>query len=228
MMNRLIRACLVFVCALSAACAETVMQQEPASPTNPPGEAAAIPSTPAQKRITRETGTAAWYGMEYQGRVTASGEVFDMNSLSAAHRTLPFGTVVRVTNLDNSKSIDVTVTHRGPSAGSRIIDLSYGAARELGFLSQGTARVSIESTAENGGPASYTVQAAAFLEEENAKMLKERLSKKFEFIAVVPGETNISRLYQVRVGSYASVERAGQIAEKLAREGLEPVVLRKD
>ncbi len=228
MKNRLIRACLVCVCMTLAACAGAVLRPEPVSPVTLPPEATASLPAPVLKQITRETGIAAWYGMEYQGRRTATGEVFDMNGLAAAHRTLPLGTVIRVTNLDNSKSIEVTVTHRGPSTRSRIIDLSYGAARELGFVAQGMARVSIEATTETGGPAFYTVQAAAFLEEENAKILKGRLSKKFEFIAIVPVETNISRSYQVRVGSYASAERAEQIAEKLAKEGLEPVVLRRD
>jgi rare lipoprotein A len=153
---------------------------------------------------------------------------FDQHGLSAAHRTLPFGTVVRVTNFDNLKSVTVTINDRGPFIKSRIIDLSYGAAKELGFAAQGVAVVKIETLAAVQGPARYTVQAATYTEAENAKTLKYRLSKKFEVVSITAFETNITRLYFVRVGSYASEERAEQIAAKLRFEGLEPVVLRKD
>lgn len=176
----------------------------------------------------QETGVAAWYGKELQGRRTASGEVFDMLGLTAAHRTLPFGTVIRVTNLDNSKSIDVKITDRGPFTRSRILELSYGAAEELGFVAQGTARVRIEAPEPLRGPAQYTVLAATYVEEENAVLLKYRLSKKFEIVTITPFETNISKFYRVRVGSYASEERAEQVANKLRLEGLEPIVMRKD
>lgn len=175
-----------------------------------------------------ETGVAGWYGKELHGKKTASGDVFDMEALSAAHRTLPLGTVIRVTNLDNSKSIDVKINDRGPFVKNRILDLSYGAARELGFLANGTARVTVETREAVHDTARYTVQAATYTEEENARMLKDRLSMKFERIFIVQTETSISRLYHVRIGSYATQERAVQIAEKLMLEGLEPVVLRKD
>ncbi|MBN1355204.1 septal ring lytic transglycosylase RlpA family protein [bacterium] len=90
------------------------------------------------------TGTASWYGKEFHGRKTASGERFNMYDLTAAHRTLPFGTKVRVTNLDNNRSVVVTINDRGPFVKNRIIDLSYGAARKLGFVKQGLARVRIQ------------------------------------------------------------------------------------
>jgi rare lipoprotein A len=185
-------------------------------------------SPPVREPAYRETGIAGWYGKEFQGKKTASGKVFDMEDFSAAHRTLPLGTVVRVTNLDNLKSVDVKIIDRGPFVKNRILDLSYGAARELGFLESGTARVKVETLAPVHGATHYTVQAAAFTEEENARLLKERLSKKFELVYIVQTETSIARLYHVRIGSYASKERAKQVAGKLLLEGLEPVVLRKD
>ncbi len=89
-------------------------------------------------------GLASWYGPGFHGRRTASGEVFDMYKKTAAHRTLPFGTRVRVTNLSNGKSVIVRINDRGPAVKGRIIDLSYGAARALGMITQGVVRVKIE------------------------------------------------------------------------------------
>jgi rare lipoprotein A len=97
----------------------------------------------ATGRAATETGIASYYGREYHGRRTASGEVYDRNRLTAAHPRLPFGSHVRVTNLANGKSVVVTITDRGPFTGRRIIDLSYRAARELDFVREGTARVRV-------------------------------------------------------------------------------------
>jgi rare lipoprotein A len=250
-MRELAGVCAVLALAGLAACAVTVkepaatpapdLQQQalssipsgtvngPAPATAPAQLAAPAPQTPLVREPGyRETGIAGWYGKELQGKKTASGKVFDMEGLSAAHRTLPLGTVVRVTNLDNSKSIDIKIIDRGPFVKNRILDLSYGAARELGFLESGTARVKVETLKPVRGAARYTVQAAAFTEEENARLLKERLSKKFELVYIVQIETAIARLYQVRIGSYTTEERARNIAGKLTLEGLEPVVIRKD
>ncbi len=203
--------------------------EEPAPAVTPPQPAAAVPkAAPVRGPVYKETGVASWYGKELHGKKTASGGVFHREGLSAAHRTLPFGTVIRVTNLRNSKSIDVTITDRGPFVKNRILDVSYEAARELGFLSSGTARVKLETLAAVRGAARYTVQAATYTEEENARMLKDRLSKKFELVFIVETETSRARLYHVRIGSYASAERAEQVAAKLTLEGLEPVVIRKD
>jgi rare lipoprotein A len=202
---------------------------EPAPAPSPPQPAAVVPqAAPVRTPVYRETGVAGWYGKERQEKKTASGDAFDREGLSASHRTLPLGTVIRVTNLDNSKSIDVTISERGPFVKNRVLDLSYGAARELGFLADGTARVRIDTLEAVHDTARYTVQAATYTEEENARLLKDRLSKKFELVFIVQTETPISRLYHVRIGSYASEERAGKIAGKLMLEGLEPVVLRKD
>ena len=89
------------------------------------------------------TGKASWYGARYQGRATASGAPFDMNGLTAAHRRLAFGTLVRVTNLENERTVFVRITDRGPYARGRIIDLSRRAADLLGFVRAGTARVRV-------------------------------------------------------------------------------------
>jgi rare lipoprotein A len=91
-----------------------------------------------------EVGVASWYGREFQGRPTASGERFDMHDLTAAHRTLPFGTRVKVTNLQSGKSVVVRINDRGPHKPGRVIDLSYAAAKQLNLIEPGTARVRIE------------------------------------------------------------------------------------
>ena len=91
-----------------------------------------------------QTGMASWYGRQFHGRKTASGETFDMNALTAAHRSLPLNCFIRVTNKANGKSVVVKVNDRGPFHGNRVLDLSYGAAKQLGITNAGTAKVSIE------------------------------------------------------------------------------------
>jgi rare lipoprotein A len=103
------------------------------------------------KRLDSETGVASWVGAEYHGRETASGEIYDMDSLTAAHNYLPFGARVRVVNLDNNKSVVVRINDRGPFAKGRIIDVSRKAAIELGLLIKGSARVRVEILLEIGG-----------------------------------------------------------------------------
>lgn len=105
----------------------------------PPPTAPAPPAAPAPLE-----GTASFYGQWHHGRLTASGDVFDMNKLTAAHRTLPFGTRVRVTNLDNGRQVDVRINDRGPYSKRRILDLSRAAAKELRMIEAGVARVRIE------------------------------------------------------------------------------------
>ena len=94
-----------------------------------------------------QTGTASWYGRQFHGRKTASGETFDMNAMTAAHRSLPLNCYIRVTNRNNGKSVVVKVNDRGPFHGNRVVDLSYGAAKQLCITSAGTAKVSIERVA---------------------------------------------------------------------------------
>lgn len=101
-------------------------------------------------KSSESIGFASFYGPEFQGRRTASGERYDPDDLSAAHRTLPFGTRVRVTNLKNDRSVVVTINDRGPLRRGRIVDVSRRAARELGFLRAGVARVRLEVLSEKG------------------------------------------------------------------------------
>jgi rare lipoprotein A len=204
-------------------CAGKAIHEEPVISDRPSPIAPQIPDV-----VYRETGVASWYGRDFQGRTTASGEIFDLNGISAAHRTLPLGTVLSVTNLDNLKSIKVRINDRGPYVKGRVLELSLGAAKELGFAAQGTARVTIESLEPVKDHAVYTVQAAVFAEEENAKTLKARLQRKYETVYIVSYESNVGKFHRVRVGAYSSEEKAERIAAKLTLDGLEPVVVRKD
>jgi rare lipoprotein A len=105
------------------------------------------PRTEVAPKEEPETGVASWYGEEFQGNTTANGETYDLNELTAAHPTLPFGTTVRVTNLNNRKNILLRINDRGPYIGQRLIDVSWAAAKRLGFVASGTTRVRVEVVA---------------------------------------------------------------------------------
>jgi len=105
----------------------------------------------AKARRWQEEGIASWYGKKYHGRRTSSGERYDMHGMTAAHRTLPFGTVVRVTNLRNGRTVRVTINDRGPFVDGRIIDLSYRAATELDMVRDGVAPVIVELLGDSPG-----------------------------------------------------------------------------
>jgi len=221
--------CIFVLCTalVAASCAGKAPLPAASVAVEAPAPAVAPPAEP-HGQIYRETGTASWYGADLHGLPMAGGETFDLNGVSAAHRTLPLGTVIRVTNLDNYKTIDVRINDRGPALRSRVLELSYGAARVLDFVREGTARVKFETVEPVPGDGVYTVQAAVFVEEEHAKTLKGRLQTKYETVFIVPAETNFGKFYRVRVGMYPTEEKAGRIAAKLTLDGLEPVVMRKD
>ncbi|HEY4134131.1 MAG TPA: septal ring lytic transglycosylase RlpA family protein [Alphaproteobacteria bacterium] len=127
-----------------AACA-TPPRPAPAPPPAPP-PVASLPPAP-EAPVFAQQGSASWYGQNHQGLPTASGEPFDMNAMTAAHRQLPFGTVVRVTDVKTGRMVKVRINDRGPHAKGRIIDLSESAARALGVAGKGTLRVRIEQFA---------------------------------------------------------------------------------
>ncbi len=176
-----------------------------------------------------ETGIASWYGNEFHGRPTSSGEVFDTNDMTAAHRTLPFGTHVMVTNLDNDRSVVVRVNDRGPFVRGRIIDLSYAAARVLGIVGPGTARVRLDvlrgAAPPPGGPAAVWVQVGAFAVQENAHKLKRELDGSYRDVAVSALRTDRGTYYRVRI---RTDERAAEgLARRLAGEGYPVIIVRE-
>ncbi|HYI70706.1 MAG TPA: septal ring lytic transglycosylase RlpA family protein [Skermanella sp.] len=114
------------------------------SDASPKAKSAKTAKAKSGKKDFRQVGTASWYGPGFNGKKTASGKRFDQNKLTAAHRSLPLDTVVKVTNLDNGKAVKVEINDRGPYSGKRVIDLSRAAARKLDMTDDGTARVRIE------------------------------------------------------------------------------------
>ncbi|MEZ5560866.1 MAG: septal ring lytic transglycosylase RlpA family protein [Pseudomonadales bacterium] len=142
------------------------------------------------------TGVASWYGRKFHGRLTSSGEPYDMFKLTAAHRSLPIPTYVKVTNLDNGLSTVVRVNDRGPFHSDRIIDLSYAAAVKLGFADHGTARVRLQSIEE---PPAYFLQAGAFRDLAAADALKDALTRLTGQPAYVVRVSD-DKLFRVRLG----------------------------
>jgi len=177
-----------------------------------------------------ETGIASWYGQEFHGRSTSSREIFDMNDMTAAHRTLPFGTNVMVTNLGNDHSVVVRINDRGPFVRGRIIDLSYAAARVLGIVGPGTARVRLETLggAEPPRPekaAEVWIQVGAFSVQENAYAIKRRLDRSYRGVAVARFKTDRGTYFRVRVKTTES--SAEKLAQRLAGEGYPVIIIRE-
>jgi rare lipoprotein A len=176
-----------------------------------------------------EVGVASWYGQEFHGRPTSSREVYDMNDMTAAHRTLPFGTHVMVTNLANDRSVVVRINDRGPFVRDRIIDLSYAAARVLGLIGPGTARVRLEILGgfREPAPESSTVwlQVGAFSVQENAYALKKRLEKTYPGVAVSTLKTGTRTYYRVRIR--ADGNSADALASRLTGEGFPVILIRE-
>jgi|LNFM01.1.fsa_nt_gb rare lipoprotein A len=135
----------LFLALASAASLAACAAPRPAPPPAP--APAPVLSAPAPAPTFTQQGVASWYGQSHHGRLTANGESYDMNGLTAAHRTLPFGTVVHVTRIDDGRTVKVRINDRGPYARNRIIDLSAQAARDIGMTENGVVRVKIEQFA---------------------------------------------------------------------------------
>jgi rare lipoprotein A len=214
------RAIVLLALAAAAACSRT-------SYLPPPGPRSGV-----------EVGDASWYGGEFHGRRTSNGEIYDMHDMSAAHPTLPFGTCLMVTNLNNQQTAIVRVNDRGPFVKGRIIDLSYASARVLGMIGPGTARVRLEvlpncgaampgsssSAPPSSSPAAgFSVQVGAFAVQENAYGLKKRLEPRYDSVFISTLKTPERTYYRVRVGA-KDRDAAMKTALRLADEGF-PVIL---
>jgi rare lipoprotein A len=154
-----------------------------------------------------------------------------MYKLTAAHRTLPFDTLVRVTNLSNGKSTTVRITDRGPFVENRVIDLSFAAAREIDSVGAGIAPVRLEVLSAVGDPTSgfFTVQVGAFRDPANAERLRDRLSASYSPIFIQQYDSPDGLYYRVRVGRVSGEDAARQFGEQLrSREGFTPFVVRQD
>lgn len=172
----------------------------------------------ASSRGYSEVGTASWYGAKFHGHKTSNGETYSMYDMSAAHKTLPLPSYVKVTNLDNGRTAVVRVNDRGPFKDGRLIDLSYAAATKLGYVNQGTARVRVEAidVAQGAAPVSLAasrggmgsadsaaryLQVGAFRDEYSANRLRDEIDSLMQyavFVQPVAGQT----LFRVRIGPF--------------------------
>ncbi|MDE3169778.1 MAG: septal ring lytic transglycosylase RlpA family protein [Acidobacteriota bacterium] len=173
---------------------------------------------------------ASWYGVPFNGHRTSDGERYDMYQMTAAHRTLPFGSIVQVTNLSNSRQIDVRINDRGPFVANRIIDLSYSAAEALGIVGPGTALVRLQVVSgPNPAVGSFGVQVGAFEVQANAERLRAGLSARYSPITIVLYDSPNGLFYRVRVGRLPTEAAARGLAAQLrARDQLTTFVVRLD
>ncbi|TET93381.1 MAG: septal ring lytic transglycosylase RlpA family protein [Desulfobacteraceae bacterium] len=181
-----------------------------------------------------QEGMASWYGKKFHGKKTSTGEIYNMYKKTAAHKTLPFGTYVKVENLSNLREVVVRINDRGPFVKDRIIDLSYGAGRQIGLVGPGVARVRLVALSRKIGriksgndymplveakdfrKGEFTIQVGAFENKDNARRLVERLRVIFSHVTITTyvspkGET----LYRVRVSLSKDLTRANEMVDKL-------------
>jgi len=213
-----------------AAKRSTNVPETPAQPSAPASKRNKPAPAPAPPGYTEE-GNASWYGVPFHGRRASNGEIYDMYKLTAAHRTLPFETMVRVTNLNNGKSAVVRITDRGPFVDNRIIDLSLAAAREVDSIGPGVVPVRVEVLSPGVDPTSgfFTVQVGAFRDRANAERLHDRLSASYSPIFIQQYDSPDGVFYRVRVGRISGEDAARQFGEQLrGREGFTPFVTRLD
>ena len=188
-----------------------------------------ISETPLAKDFTikkgfREEGTASWYGPNFHGKWTASGKKYNMNKLSCAHKFLPMGTKVKITNIDNDRSIIVEVEDRGPYVYGRIVDLSKKAAKKLDVISKGLAHVKLKVIAlPEKIPPYFVIQMGAFSDLQRAIKLQKKLVKG-HFPAFI---RNIKDVYKLYIGPYPSSNRCEKFQEKLIDQGFEKGFVRK-
>lgn len=183
---------------------------------------------------------ASWYGPDFHGRPTSSGEIFNMHANTCAHREFPFGTRLRVTNVSNGRSAGCIVNDRGPFVEGRDIDLSYAVARQVEMIGTGTARVRLDvegrdesyirqvkvQTGVRTGP--FAIQIGSFSENINAIRLKHALALRYGNVYIQEAEVKGSTFYRVRIGNYENMSGAMPVAEKLGQEGYQTVVMKAD
>ena len=200
-----------------------------------------VPAAPRLGAI--ETGIASWYGPPYHGRRAAGGEIYDMEKLTAAHRTLPFNTWVEVTNLTNGKKVRVRITDRGPFVEGRIIDLSRAAAREIDMVGAGIAKVRLEIVPPPGNPSTspstspppnppaaaglYAVQVGAYLNRTAAERMQKTLQSRYKDCQLVRRDGD-TVLWRVLIGHETTEQAAQELAGRLRLEFGEAFVVRLD
>jgi rare lipoprotein A len=193
----------------------------------------------SQPQNYTQKGIASWYGKKFHGRKTASGEVYNMYAMTAAHKTLPLQTWVKVHNFKNNKEIVVRINDRGPFVKGRIIDLSFTGAKKLGMADQGTAPVKVVVLGRLKNPKSkikeyvpvdlytgnFSIQVGAFQVKSNAEKLKYELSKSYKDVHIVSHKDYRGTFYRVRVGKYSTLKQALMLEKKMNINGQKTVFL---
>ena len=188
---------------------------------------------PSLNNGSSQLGIASWYGPSFHGKPSASGEPYDMWALTAAHRTLPFGTWVQITKVETGKTVTVRINDRGPFIKGRIIDLSYAAARELAMIGEGTADVALTIVSPHnalipsiGALTSFWVQAGAFTTLMEAMTLRERLASQYDQVRVKTVNLPSGEWHRVQVGTFYSKKMAQTAARALQNDfGGNPLIL---
>jgi rare lipoprotein A len=183
-----------------------------------------------------QRGKASWYGTQFHGKRTANGEIYNMYAMTAAHKTLPFDTVVGVRNLKNNRVIKVRINDRGPFVRGRIIDLSYTAAKKLGMVGPGTANVAIVALSRSiqsdmsksntvSHPAAdlyegnFTVQIGAFGEMKNAERIRKELARTYQHVYITSYFNGRNTFYRVKVGKYTNLAQANRFESIMIQNG---------
>ena len=193
-----------------------------------------------QGKTTNYFLVASWYGPDFHGRPTSSGEIYNMNALTCAHKEYPFGTTLKVTNTSNNKSVTCIVNDRGPFIKGRDIDLSYAAAKEIDLVDTGIASVLIEiqgrdtsyirtvrvQSTDKKGP--FVIQVGAFSDSINAVRLKVSLRLKYANAHIQETEVKGATWYRVRVGNFDQFSQAMETAERLGQEGYPALIVKAD
>jgi rare lipoprotein A len=217
-------AALALGCAvLFVGCAHQKAAAPPTRPTAPPPSTARKPGPPPVDEGWTEKGLASWYGKPYHGRRTASGEIYDMHALTAAHRSLAFGAMVRVTRRDTGADVTVRINDRGPFVEGRVIDLSYAAARKIGLDVDGVAPVKITLLGRQGTTKRtperaerrencFWVQVGAFADRGNALRAEADLEGGGETVVVLEGADH---LWRVRLGPFDGRRAAEKACDRV-------------
>ena len=188
---------------------------------------------PSSDKAQAQRGIASWYGPSFHGKPSASGEPYNMWALTAAHRTLPFGTWVQVKKVATGKTVTVKINDRGPFIKGRIIDLSYAAARKLRMIGEGTAEVTLtilkspQASIASQKPKKYFwVQAGSFTTLTDAMVLREQLAKNYSPIRVRTVNLPSGKWHRVQIGSFDSKKTAQTVARALKKDwGVEATLL---
>jgi rare lipoprotein A len=174
-----------------------------------------------------QTGVASWYGPNFHGKTTSNKEIYNMHDLTAAHKSLPFGTYVVVTNLNNGKSVTVRINDRGPFVKGRIIDLSHAAAKAVDMIGSGTAPVKLEiltAISPKKSSQKFLVQVGSFVQKNNARSLKKELQRNFKNVTISQFSTEYQVYYRVRIKA-KDHNSANAIARRLINAGYSAIVI---